>query len=146
MAKSQTEGLQHGLEIVADNGWFVVLKGRKMGFFSGEFYLKSDQNGSHQFRFFNKINTGGRDLFVLVELKILGFVVAAVVFFTVLVFAAMPAFRTSFVAGFVATRFHEDGRICQFVLAKMVAQREAGGAEKYSGGKDDMEEFSCQRF
>lgn len=123
-----------------------MLKSWKMSYRSRKLDVKGYQNSSNQCRFFNKIYAGSGHLFFLVELEILGFVVAAIVFFTVLVFAAMTAFRTSLVTGLVAAGFHKNRRVRQFVLAKMAAQCEAGRAEKYSKGQDDMEDFYCQEF
>jgi hypothetical protein len=136
----QTVGLQHGLEIVADNGWPVGLVGEKLGFVSRKFDIKNNQNGCEQYRGFQRLEFERLSLLFLVEFVVFGGVVAAAFMaFITMIFAVVAAGLAGSGLGVLAAfRFRKHTHVLQLFLTKVFAQGEAGRAEQHRQSEDDM--------
>jgi hypothetical protein len=136
----QTVGLQHGLEIVADNGWPVGLVGEKMDVVRRQLDIENNQNGCEQYRNFQGLVFKGLGLFFLVEFVIFGGVVTAAFMFFIPVGITMVAagLARSGLGMLAVFRFRKHAHVLQFFLAKMFAQGKAGRAEQHRHGEDNM--------
>jgi len=136
----KTESLQHGLEIVADNGRPVSLVGEKMGIVSRQCDIKDNQNGCKQYRGLQRFEFERLSLFFLVELVILYCVVATAVIVFILMLTAMVAgaLAGSLFRILAVFRFRKQTNVLQLFLAKVFAQGEAGRAEQNRQRKNNM--------
>lgn len=136
----QTEGLQHGLEIVADYRWLVSLIGEKIIVVSRQLDIENNQNSCEQYRGFQRLEFERLSLLFLVEFVVFGGVVAAaiVIFIgmgTAMMADALAGRRFGMLAAF---RFRKQTHVLQLFLTKVFAQGEAGRAEQHRQSEDDM--------